>query len=65
MTAKVDDILAPEAEAILKRSNWVDPIERRTVYNAQGWTTFDGTLDPYAPDQIDQERLRVERTPRV
>jgi hypothetical protein len=65
VTAKVDDILAPEAEAILKRSNWVDPIERRTAYNEQGWTTFDDTLDPYAPDHIDQERLRIGRTPRV
>lgn len=46
VTAKVEDALAPEAEAILKRSNWVDPTERRVSYEQQGWTGFDETLDP-------------------
>lgn len=58
VTAKVDDTLVPEAEAILKRSNWVNPTERRAAYNAQGWTKFDDTLDPYGPEQIEQERGR-------
>lgn len=58
VTAKVDDTLVPEAEAILKRSNWVDPAERRAAYNAQGWTKFDDSLDPYGPEQIEQERGR-------
>jgi hypothetical protein len=61
VTAKVDDTLAPEAEAILKRSNWVDPAERRVAYNEQGWTRFDDTLDPYAPEQVEQERDRYRR----
>jgi len=65
VTARVDDALVPEAEAILKRSNWVDPIERRAAYNKEGWTMFDDTLDPYAPDQIEQERLRYRRPPTV
>ncbi|XAZ25917.1 hypothetical protein LVY75_34535 (plasmid) [Sinorhizobium sp. B11] len=63
VTAKVDDALAPEAEAILKRSNWVDPAERRAAYKAQGWTRFDDTLDPYGPEQIEQERSRYRRPP--
>ena len=62
VTAKVDDVLAPQAEVILKRSNWVDPTERRAAYNQEGWSTFDDTLDPYGPDQVEQERQRYRRT---
>jgi hypothetical protein len=62
VTARVDDAVAPEAEAILKRSNWVDPVERRGSYEQQGWTRFDDTLDPYDAQQIEQERLRYRRT---
>lgn len=62
VTAKVDDALAPEAEAILKRSNWVDPTTRRAAYEEQGWTRFDDTLDPYDADQVEQERRRYRRT---
>jgi hypothetical protein len=62
VTAKVDDVLAPQADVILKRSNWVDPTERRAAYNQEGWSTFDDTLDPYGPDQIEQERGRYRRT---
>ncbi|CAN7720888.1 general stress protein [Rhizobium sp. LjRoot258] len=65
VTAKVDGALVPEAEALLKRSNWVDPVERRVAYNEQGWTKFDDTLDPYAPDQVEQERDRYRRVPTV
>lgn len=61
VTAKVDESLVTEAEAILQRSSWVDPAERRAAYNLQGWTKFDDTLDPYNPDQIDQERDRFRR----
>ncbi|RXT28764.1 hypothetical protein B5P46_08325 [Rhizobium leguminosarum] len=62
VTAKVDDARASEAQAILQGSNWVDPVERRRAYNEQGWTRFDDTLDPYAPEQIEQERDRYRRT---
>ncbi|MGF9692825.1 MULTISPECIES: general stress protein [unclassified Rhizobium] len=62
VTAKVDDVLAPQADVILKRSNWVDPTERRAAYNQEGWSTFDDTLDPYGPDQVEQERQRYRRT---
>ncbi|CDZ29118.1 general stress protein [Neorhizobium galegae] len=58
VTAKVDDTLVAEAEAILKRSSWVDPAERRAAYNEQGWTKFDDSLAPYGPEQIEQERGR-------
>lgn len=58
VTAKVDDTLVAEAEAILKRSSWVDPAERRAAYNEQGWTKFDDSLAPYGSEQIEQERGR-------
>jgi hypothetical protein len=61
VTAKVEDTLQLEAEAILKRSNWVDPVERRQAYAEQGWTRFDDTLNPYGPAEIEQERNRYPR----
>jgi hypothetical protein len=61
VTAKVDDALVSEAEAILKRSNWVDPAARRVAYEEQGWTRFNDALDPYDAAQIEQERLRYRR----
>ena len=61
VTARVDESLYAEAEAILRQSNWVDPAERRAAYAEQGWTRFDDTLDPYGPAEIEQERLRYRR----
>ncbi|WP_411034004.1 general stress protein [Shinella sp. BYT-45] len=61
VTARVDESIYPEAEAILSQSNRVDPVERRTAYTEQGWTRFDETLDPYGPSEIEQERLRYRR----
>ncbi len=61
VTAKVDDALVPEAEAVLKRSSWVDPVERRTSYNEHGWTRFDDTLDPYNASEVEQERNRYRQ----
>lgn len=58
VTARVDDGLEVEAEAILKRSNWVDPVARRQAYSEQGWTRFDNSADPYGPTEIEQERER-------
>jgi hypothetical protein len=61
VSAKVGDAMAPQAEAILERSNWVDLVERRNAYVAEGWTRFDDTLDPYSPDQIARERSRYRQ----
>ena len=63
VTAKVDDALQAEAEAILKQSNWVDPVERREAYTQQGWTRFDETASPYSPEEIERERERYTRRP--
>lgn len=61
VTARVEDSLQLEAEAILKRSNWVDPVERRQAYSEQGWTKFDDAAQPYGPTDIEQERNRYPR----
>ena len=61
VTAKVDESLYAEAEAILRQSNLVDPVERRRAYTEQGWSRFDETLNPYGPAEIEQERLRYRR----
>lgn len=61
VTARVEDGLYADAEAILRQSNWVDPDVRRAAYIEQGWTRFDDTLDPYGPAEIEQERLRYRR----
>jgi hypothetical protein len=65
VTAKVDDMRVPEAEAILAKSNWVDPTERRASYEQQGWSKFDETLPAYDRDQIEQERDRLGRPPAI
>lgn len=61
VTAKVDESLEAEAEAILRKSSWVDPEQRRAAYAEGGWTRFDDTLDPYGPAEIEKERLRYRR----
>lgn len=61
VTARVEDGRFAEAESILKQTNWVDPSTRRQSYEQQGWTGFDPTLDPYAADEIAEERNRYRR----
>ncbi|MBN9073854.1 MAG: hypothetical protein J0H34_20115 [Rhizobiales bacterium] len=58
VTARVEDDLYPDAEAILSRSNRIDPAERRAIYAEEGWSRFDDTLDPYTPAEVEEERLR-------
>ncbi|WP_018236793.1 general stress protein [Ensifer sp. BR816] len=58
VTARVDDSLVPNAEAILEQRDRVDPIARRTLYAEEGWTRFDDNADPYTLDQVRRERER-------
>jgi hypothetical protein len=58
VTAKVDEARAAEAEAILKRSKWVDLPARRSAYEGQGWKGFDGASEPYTQAEIDADRAR-------
>lgn len=61
VTARVDDSIQLDAEAILERSNWVDPAERRLAYAEQGWTRFDDAAQPYSSAEVEQERNRYPR----
>ncbi|WEZ82372.1 hypothetical protein P6U16_14670 [Rhizobium sp. 32-5/1] len=58
VTAKVDEPLVFEAEAILKRSNWVDLPTRRSEYEGQGWTRFDESAEPYSKTEVVEDRAR-------
>ncbi|RWF27471.1 MAG: hypothetical protein EOS65_02965 [Mesorhizobium sp.] len=60
VTAKVDDRLTGEAERILRGERSANLDERRSAYEASGWTGFDATAEPY--DDIEAERDRVRRT---
>ncbi|TIX61681.1 MAG: hypothetical protein E5V33_17245, partial [Mesorhizobium sp.] len=60
VTAKVDDRLTGEAERILRGERAANLDERRSAYEASGWTGFDATAEPY--DDIEAERDRVRRT---
>ncbi len=62
VTARVEDEFVPVAEDILKRSNGVDPADRRAAYQEQGWTRFDDTLNPYALEDVERERNRYRRS---
>ncbi|MCZ7495898.1 general stress protein [Agrobacterium deltaense] len=62
VTARVEDNLVPEAEAVLKRQGWVDTAERRAAYREQGWTGFDEASRPFAPEDVEQERNRYRRS---
>jgi hypothetical protein len=61
VTAKVDESLHAEAEAILRDANWVDPDQRRAAYAEEGWSRFDETKAPYGSAEVEQERLRYRR----
>ena len=58
VTARVDESMYTDAQAILRRGSWVDPEQRRASYVEQGWTRFDERLDPYTPEEIEKERQR-------
>ncbi|RVH88701.1 hypothetical protein CN204_01495 [Sinorhizobium meliloti] len=58
VTARVEDSVAPRAEAILKQRKIVDPAARRSIYAQEGWSRFDENADPYTLDQVDRERER-------
>ena len=58
VSAKVNDELVPEAEAVLDRHHAVDPARRGAEYRERGWSSFDGDAEPYNDDQIREERAR-------
>ncbi|KQY77078.1 hypothetical protein GFB56_33050 [Ensifer sp. T173] len=62
VTARVDEGLVADAEAIL-RANSVDPVGRRQAYAEAGWQRFDDRAAPYSASEIEEERRRYTRIP--
>lgn len=58
VTAKVPDERYAEIDEILSGANRVDLVERRRVYNEEGWQRFDAEADPYTVDEVERERER-------
>ncbi|CAN7707450.1 hypothetical protein LJR234_006072 [Mesorhizobium amorphae] len=58
VTAKVDDALAGDAERILRHTKSVNLEDRRSAYEAGGWTGFDADADNYTKGEIDRDRAR-------
>ncbi|BCG96717.1 hypothetical protein [Mesorhizobium sp. 131-2-1] len=58
VTAKVDDELAGDAERILGQTNSVNLEDRRSTYEAGGWTGFDAGAGNYTTSEIDRDRAR-------
>ncbi len=61
VSAKVDDEMVSEVEAILDRHNPVDPQARGRAYAETGWTRFDESAPPYDAAQIARERSLYAR----
>ncbi|MER9405298.1 hypothetical protein NKI36_14745 [Mesorhizobium caraganae] len=61
VSAKVDDDLVADAEQILGQSRSVDLAERRSSYEADGWTGFDADAGEYVPDEVNRESARAIR----
>lgn len=58
VSAKVDDAIAPDAEAMLNGHNPVDAAARGSAYRQEGWAAFDADAPAYERDQVDSERSR-------
>ena len=59
VTARVEDELVPEAQQILSQSNSVDLTERRSTYEANGWSGFDAGAGNYTSDDVERDRARA------
>jgi hypothetical protein len=55
VSARVEDSLASEAEAVLNRRG-VDAATRGAAYRQSGWTAFDDKAPAYTRDEIERER---------
>ena len=65
VSAKVDDSMAAEAEAVLDRNKSVDAATRGTAYREGGWSSFDPNAPAYSEAEISDERSRYASTPVV
>jgi hypothetical protein len=58
LSARVDNDMVPQAEAVLARHNSVDAATRGSAYRQDGWSSFDETAPAYTHDQVIAERSR-------
>jgi hypothetical protein len=65
VSARVDDSLATETEAVLHRNRSVNAVERGSAYRESGWSTFDDKAPAYTDDEVVTERNRYRTTPLV
>lgn len=56
VSARVDDVRADEADAILRRAKSVDISARGTAYRKSGWERFDPAAPIYTAEQLERER---------
>lgn len=63
LSARVDDSMVTEAEAVLDRNRSVDATARGAAYRQDGWTRFDETAPAYTRDEVVAERDRRRLTP--
>jgi hypothetical protein len=61
VTARVDDNLIADAEAILGQANSVNLEERRTSYKDGGWTAFDPEAEENTVDEMGDRARAVNR----
>lgn len=55
VSARVDDAMASQYEAVLDRSS-VNIQERGAAYRKSGWSTFDPAAKPYGAEEVRKER---------
>lgn len=58
VSARVDDALADEAEAVLERNKSVDAATRGSAYRQSGWSAFDDRAPAFSDDEVAKERNR-------
>ena len=56
VSARVEESLAPRAQAILSDKGSVDPELRGSAYRKAGWTRFDQNAPPFTVEEIERER---------
>ncbi|MEG3082676.1 hypothetical protein U1707_03410 [Sphingomonas sp. PB2P12] len=58
LSARVEDDLVAEAEAVLDRNRSVDATTRGAAYRQDGWNSFDEAAPAYTRDEVAAERNR-------
>ncbi|WP_442679480.1 general stress protein [Sphingomonas sp. ASY06-1R] len=65
VSAKVDDQMVGEAEAILDGNRGVTAATRGPVYREAGWNRFDEAAAPYSAEEMERDRAAYRREPSV